>query len=70
MYGEITWFSQSRKQVMRIAVNGGSVYYDKIGAGFEKVPEEKRIAVIEKILELDDTIESIFLGDENVKQAY
>ena len=34
MYGEITWFSQSRKQVMRIAVNGGSVYYDKIGAGF------------------------------------
>jgi len=67
MYGELTWYSSSRKRVVRIAVNGGSVCYDKIGIGFERVPEPKRMQVITQLLNIDEQLEKIFLNDMYVQ---
>ena len=70
MYGEVNWYMPSRKEVVRVSINGGQVYYDKIGLGFKKVSEEKRLAVIKAENCFNDTLARIFDNDPNLEPAF
>jgi len=69
MYTNVNWYSKSRNKFISIGINGGAVYYDKVTQGFEKVPEDKRIAVINAELKFCDELERIFQNDNNVKEV-
>ena len=69
MYGNLQWYSKSRSKFVHIGINGGAVYYDKVTQGFDKVPEDKRIAVINAEIKFCEELEKIFQNDSNVKEV-
>ena len=70
MYGEVNWYVSSRREVVRISINGGAVYYDKLGLGFKRVSEDKRLAVIKAESDFNDRVAKIFENDPNLQKAY
>ncbi|MFA7101320.1 MAG: hypothetical protein WC196_06275 [Bacilli bacterium] len=68
MFANYNWWSESRKKLVRIGINGGGVCYDNVTGGFKKIPEQKRLSVINALCKFDAELERIFLDDGNIEE--
>ena len=69
MLGNVEWYSERRKKIVRIGINGGKVCYDPWEHGFNEVPDHLRRSVLAAGALYREALETIFWNDVNVEDV-